>query len=538
MNCTDFDFFPFNTTENNALSTQVEKSIEEAFTRLSFSFSKEHLQHLISVCLSSESSENDIYVCSNLLENAQISSRGILPLCQDTGIANIFGWRANSSFSSKGVHEAITKAIEKVYSTKNLRFSTNKPVSLFEERDPKNNLPAYIQIYDQEPVLPENITIADEDLRYHFLCCAKGGGSSNKTEFVQGTKANLTPDNFRTFLTEKIAKLGTSACPPYTISVVVGGLSPEQNLTVLKLSTSGYYDDIGLAKKRLPPDSFRDTEWEQNVLDIAHKTGLGAQFGGTALAVDSRVIRLPRHGASCPLSIGVSCSAHRNLEVIVTQKGYYLQKTVEDPSTLPGYKEALEISNSHKDVEILLNTDKGIDSCLQQLSNIEIGQRLLISGKIVVARDAAHARWKALVDQGLPLPSYTKQYPIWYAGPAETPKGHSTGSIGPTTAGRMDSYSDLLLSKGASLIMIAKGNRSNLCKDACKKYGGFYLGNIGGAAALIASKYIQKVTVIDYPELGMEAVRLIEVDKIPAFLLIDNKGNDFYERTKTKILFS
>jgi fumarate hydratase class I len=533
MNCTDFDFFPFNNTENNTLSIQVEKSIEAAFNRLSFTFTKNHLQHLINICLSPDSSENDIYVCSNLLENAEISSQGILPLCQDTGIANIFGWRASSSFSSKGINNAITKAVEKIYTTRNLRFSTNKPLSLFNEIDPQNNLPAYIQIYDQEPVLPDNMNITDDDLRYHFVCCAKGGGSSNKTEFVQGTKANLTPENFRKFLTEKIAKLGTSACPPYTISVVAGGLSPEQNLTVLKLSTSGYYDDIELAKKRLPTDSFRDLEWEQIVLDIANKTGLGAQFGGSALAIDSRVIRLPRHGASCPLSIGVSCSAHRNLEVIVTQKGYYLQKTVESPWDLPGYKEALEAANSKKNTPLIINTNNGIDICLQQLSQLQTGQRLFISGKILVARDAAHARWKALIDQGYSLPSYTKEYPIWYAGPAETPEGYSTGSIGPTTAGRMDSYSDLLLSQGASLIMIAKGNRSNLCKDACKKYGGFYLGTIGGAAALIASKYIQKVSVLDYPELGMEAVRLIEVDKLPAFLLIDNKGNDFYDKTDT-----
>ncbi|MCM1320489.1 MAG: FumA C-terminus/TtdB family hydratase beta subunit [Bacteroides sp.] len=526
----DYDFFPFEkpaetlTAANGRTLLLLKKeiiadTIAKTFERLSFTFTKAHTEHIISSALAENASANDRYVCACLLKNAAVSARGVLPLCQDTGIATIFGWKGADIVTDGSDYEAASEAVANVYKTKNLRFSTVKAKSFFEEYNPQNNLPAQIMLFSGNSGMPQ---AAGE---YRFLCCAKGGGSSNKTVFIQATKAVLTQERFEKLLREKIAALGTSACPPYTIAVAAGGLSPEQNLLALKLATCGE------TERCLPESSFRDAAWEARVLQIASETGFGAQFGGTQFAVDAVVLRLPRHGASCPVSIGVSCSAHRNLESYITKDGIYIEKTAAHPEELPRFREACAYASLNKsETEIHLDTGSGIQSCLDILSKHAVGTRLLLSGPLLVARDAAHAKWKQLADSGQPLPAYTKQYPVCYAGPAETPDGYAAGSFGPTTAGRMDDYADMLMSRGASLISLAKGNRSASFIHACAKYGGFYLGTPGGIAALIAEQYIRKSTVLDYPELGMEAVRLIEVENLPVFIITDKNGNDFYTR--------
>lgn len=523
MNNKEFDFYPFETEAKKIGSdyTFIDQKVildltEKAFTRLSFTFTKKHLEHLIEATLAENASENDRYVCASLLKNAQIASEGILPLCQDTGIANIFAWKDAHIITDGKDEETIQQAIQKVYAEKKLRNSTVCSHSIFEEYDPANNLPAHTMIFSGQ----ENFTTENA---YHFLFCAKGGGSSNKTVFIQGTKAFLNETTLTELLTEKILNLGTSACPPYTISVVIGGLSPEQNLLALKLASAGFYDN----DKPIFSQGYRDSLWEEKVLSIANNSRLGAQFGGTKMALDAQVIRLPRHGASCPISIGVSCSAHRNIEGFITPKGIYIEKTVENPALLPHFEQAIAFAQKSTDTEILY-TDEGIDSLRKTLQQKKVGDKLLISGKILVARDAAHARWYEMVKAGKELPEYTKLYPICYAGPSQTPQGKIIGSFGPTTAGRMDSYADFLMTRGASYITIAKGNRSKTFVEACKKHSGFYLGTIGGAAALIAESYIKSVEIIDFPELGMEAVRLIHVENLPIFLLTNHLGEDFY----------
>lgn len=548
----DYDFFSFDDlhlsdsdikpidvyyTKNNKILELPSKiltvAVKMCFERLSFTFSKSHLESLINATLDKNSSDNDRYVCASLLKNALIASEGKLPLCQDTGIANIFAWKDNGIVIDGDEHEALATAIREIYLQKKLRLSTTVPSSIFTEYDPKNNLPANIGIFSSN--VSGSGTSAQKPA-YRFLCCGKGGGSSNKTFFMQGTKANLNEQSFKEFLTEKIRNLGTSACPPYTIAVVVGGLSPEQNLLALKLATCGGFDSekkMSLLKNTfsLQDNILRDNKWEHIVLDIAKNTKLGAQFGGSQLAINAVVLRLPRHGASCPISIGVSCSAHRNLEMFINEDGIFIEKTISDPKTLDNFENAIRFADSSIKCPII-QTDFGIQSCCNVLSKLNCGQRIKISGTILVARDAAHAKWKELVDSGKSLPDYCKKYPICYAGPAQTPEGYVIGSFGPTTAGRMDSYSQFLMQQGASLITIAKGNRSTDFIKCCKKYGGFYLGTIGGAAALIAKQYIKDVKIIDYPELGMEAVRLVKVENLPGFLLTDNKGNDFYELCK------
>lgn len=533
-----FDFYPFESkvfktpSGNDAVEIDSEliyKTIKTCFEKLSFTFPKRHLEHLIAAALNPNASDNDRYVCASLLKNATVAAKQKLPLCQDTGIANIFGWKDTSVVVNGDEHNSISNAVKEVYINKKLRFSTTQPDSFFTEHDPKNNLPANVMLFSSSK--------KDSLPAYHFLCCAKGGGSSNKTSFVQGTKANLNDASFESFVTEKIKALGTSACPPYTIAVVAGGLSPEQNLLALKLATAGCYDSKEKIERlnnsgSLNCNSFRDEEWEKRVLKIAEKTGLGAQFGGTQMALEAIVIRLPRHGASCPLSVGVSCSAHRNLEAYINKDGIYIEQTELHPENLKDFSKAVSFADLNPKTNsqtICLNTDDGIDKCKDKLDKLKCGTRIQVSGTILVARDAAHARWKQLIDNGEQLPDYCTKYPICYAGPAQTPDGYVIGSFGPTTAGRMDSYGDLLMSRGTSLITLAKGNRSKYWSDCCKKYGAFYLGTIGGAAALIAESYITDVKVIDYPELGMEAVRLVKVKNLPAFILTDNKGKDFYE---------
>lgn len=497
----------------------IDRLVYESFKRLSFTFTKSHIEHLISATLDPQSSNNDRYVCASLLKNAQCAASYVLPLCQDTGIAHIFSWSPQHVLLPSTSRKIISEAVFKTYKDLNLRYSTVVPVSFFDEKDPSTNLPCQTFLFKENlknPFSPEGEQGAS------FLFCAKGGGSSNKTVFIQGTKADLNEKRFTALLKEKIVQLGTSACPPYTIAVVVGGLSPEQNLLTLKLATCGHVMEN--------EESFRDSYWEKKVLEFANTAGYGAQFGGKKAAIEAIVIRLPRHGASCPISLGVSCSAHRNLKAFISPKGIYLEKTITDLSAIDGFSQALSFAKPETTNEITVNTEDGIDSMLKKFSTIPIGQRILISGKILVARDAAHAKWKKLLDEGKPLPEYTLLYPICYAGPSRTPPGFPIGSFGPTTAGRMDSYADVLMSKGAARITLAKGNRGSIWKKACKKYKSVYLGTLGGAAALITSEFIVSAKVIDYSELGMEAVQLVEVKNLPAFVLINEKGEDFYEQ--------
>ncbi|MDY2844344.1 MAG: FumA C-terminus/TtdB family hydratase beta subunit [Treponema sp.] len=540
----DFDFF--------GDIKDLRSAAETAFSRLSFTFTKEHLENVIKAALSPDASDNDRYVCSCILKNAQVASKGVFPLCQDTGIANIFAWKkGNFDFSGgKDEYEELSKGAAKVYDEHKLRFSTSVPKSFFEEFDPKNNMPAQVSVFSSScglaPV-PDFVKNAPEN-SMSFVFCAKGGGSSNKTSFIQGTKAYLTKEKFSALMKEQISHFGTSACPPYTIAVVAGGLSPEQNLIALKLATMGAYSEMTYEPNEF---GFRDKELENLAMKIASESGFGTQFGGKKFALDAVVVRLPRHGASCPISFGVSCSAHRNLKAVLTEKGFYLEKTVSNPSELKGFNEAVSAANSsserkseksefghtqtqNKDncknkIERKISTNGGISEVLAELKGAKPGERVILSGKILVARDAAHARWQKLIDSGKNLPEYTKKYPICYAGPARTPENEVIGSFGPTTAGRMDVYADTLMSRGAALVTLAKGNRSRQWTDACKKYGAFYLGTPGGIAALIASEYIESQEIIDYEDLGMEAVRLVEVKNLPCFVITNGNGEDFYE---------
>ncbi|MEL3906109.1 MAG: FumA C-terminus/TtdB family hydratase beta subunit [Treponema sp.] len=517
---------------------------EEAFKRLSFTYPQEHLAALTAIACDSAASENDQLVAVKLLENAVIAARGQLPLCQDTGVAQVFCWKDTAvaySPDTAGFWDsdtaALTFGVGQAYKKNNLRFSINIPSSLFEEQNSATNLPAQIDIFSTQ-------TPAGKEPAYRFLFCSKGGGSSNKTDFTCATKALLNPQSFEKFLRTKIAALGTAACPPYTIAVVIGGLSPEQNLLTLKLATTGYWDAVEQTEGGSSPFYWPDTaggvrplrcrEWEETIVNIAAETGLGAQFGGIHLAAHARVFRLPRHGASCFASIGVSCNAHRNLLGYICREGAFLQKNISDPQ--PFLDKALNLSTAgtaeaFKPVAVNI---RSISSVCAELSQYKVGQAFAFSGDILVARDAAHARWKALIDQGKNLPEYTLRYPILYAGPAETPHGAVIGSFGPTTANRMDPYADELMSRGAALITIAKGNRSAGWRTACKKYGAFYLGTIGGAAALIAEKHITSCRILDYPDLGMEAVHLISVKDMPVFMITDDKGNDFYAELEKK----
>lgn len=504
-----------------------------AFDRLSFTFTEEHLDHLLTVARCESNSPQDRMVSGILLENALIASRGVFPLCQDTGIANVFAWKDSAVDTAPGDGAALSAGIAETYKKRNLRLSTTVPTSFFEESDPGNNLPAQILIQATD----STGTRGDEPHpAYRFLFCAKGGGSSNKTSLLQGTKAILNEKAFLAHLEREIPRLGTAACPPYSIACVVGGLSPEQNLLALKLATCGYFDrelsgwDYGV----LGPKPFRDTGMERAVLEIAERSGLGAQFGGKALAVSARVLRLPRHGASCPVSIGVSCSAHRNLHGYIDADGIWLERTVADPLSIPGVADAIAETKGLSGKAISLELSPSMEDNARALSGLEPGAPVLLSGKILVARDAAHARWSALIARGESLPEYVSRYPIFYAGPAQTPEGRVTGSIGPTTAGRMDDYANELMERGAALITLAKGNRSDAWTAACKKYRATYLGTVGGAAALIAEKYVMTSEIVDYADLGMEAVRIVEVRDLPAFVITNAAGQDLYAAIREK----
>ncbi|HRD01914.1 MAG TPA: FumA C-terminus/TtdB family hydratase beta subunit [Candidatus Saccharicenans sp.] len=483
----------------------------EALGRINFYFRKKHLENLALILDDPEASANDKFVAAKLIKNAAIAADGLLPLCQDTGTAIILGFKGERV--STGVDDVryLTHGVFDAYTRLNLRASQNAPVSMLEEINTGNNLPAQIEI----------MSCPGEE--YNFWIMAKGGGSSNKTALYQENKSLLKDEKtLLNFLREKVSSIGVAACPPYRLAVVVGGLSPEMNLKTVKLASAGFLDNL-IDHPTGRPHGYRDLEWEKKVMTIARETGLGAQFGGKALAVEARVIRLPRHGGSLPVGIGVSCNADRNIKAKIDKKGIWLEVLNYD---LKPFLKKIEVFESEQTPAI--NLDRSIDELVAELSNYPVGKRLSLSGTLIVARDQAHLRLKKMIDEGRPLPSYFKEHPIYYAGPAKTPPGLVTGSIGPTTAQRMDVYVEDFMKAGASRIMLGKGNRSERVVQACQKYNGFYLGTIGGAAALVAKEHIVSSELLDFEDLGMEAIRKIVVKNLPAFIIINNKGNRLY----------
>ncbi|HWO09811.1 MAG TPA: fumarate hydratase [Polyangiaceae bacterium] len=470
-----------------------------------------HLAQLRRILDDPEASDNDRFVALDLLENANIASGGVLPMCQDTGTAIVMGKRGQFVLTDGHDEEAIARGVYDTYLTSNLRYSQLAPLDMYREVNTKTNLPAQIELY------------AYHGSEYHFLFMAKGGGSANKSYLYQETKALLNPDSLMTFLDAKLRSLGTAACPPYHLAIVVGGTSAEFALKTAKLASARYLDTLPTAGGPLG-HGFRDLELEQKVLELSRQTSIGAQFGGKYFCHDVRVIRLPRHGASCPVAIAVSCSADRQALGKITKDGVFLEQLELDPAHfLP---EASERQLSNQVVKIDLN--RPMSEIRAELSRHPVKTRLSLSGPLIVARDIAHAKIQERLDRGEGMPEYMKDHAVYYAGPAKTPKGYASGSFGPTTAGRMDSYVDAFQAQGGSLVMLAKGNRSRAVTDACKKHGGFYLGSIGGPAARLAQDCIKRVDVLEYPELGMEAVWKIDVVDFPAFIVIDDKGNDFF----------
>jgi fumarate hydratase class I len=485
----------------------------EAMRDVSFLLRTAHLEQVAAILDDPESSPNDRGVALAMLKNAEVSSRFILPFCQDTGTATIIGKKGQQVWTGVRDEEYLSRGVLDTYAGENLRYSQTIPLTTYEEKNSGNNLPAQIDLY------------ATEGMEYRFLFLAKGGGSANKTFLFQETKALLNPESLETFLTGKMTTLGTAACPPYHLAVVIGGTSAEACLKAVKLASAHYLDGLP-TRGNDGGQAFRDRELEDRLLEAARKTGIGAQFGGRHFALDVRVVRLPRHGASCPVGMGVSCSAHRNIKAKIDRDGLWLEELERDPGRL--IPEAYRGRPAHTAVAIDL--DRPMPEILQELSRHPIGTQVSLTGTIVVARDIAHAKLKERIDRGDGMPTYLQNHPVYYAGPAKTPKGMASGSFGPTTAGRMDSYVDLFQSLGGSLVMIAKGNRSPQVTEACRKHGGFYLGSIGGPAALLAQDHIQKVELLEYPELGMEAIYRIEVTDFPAFILVDDKGNDFFQQ--------
>ncbi len=488
-----------------------------AFTDVSHYLRTTHLQKLRAILDDPEASSNDKFVALELLKNANIAAGGTLPMCQDTGTAIVMAHKGDHVWTGADDAAAISAGVQKTYNECNLRYSQMAPLSMYQESNTGSNLPAQIEIY------------SDPGDTYEFLFIAKGGGSANKTFLLQETKSVLNPESLRKLLTEKIAGLGTSACPPYHLAIVIGGLSAELTLKTVKLASCRYLDSLPTEGDNTGR-AIRDIALENDILDITRQLGIGAQFGGKYFCHDVRVIRLPRHGASLPIGIGVSCSADRQIKARIDESGIWLEQLETDPAKfLP------EVES--KDLEaqpIVVNLNRPMTEIRAQLAGSPAGTRVMLNGTLIVARDIAHAKWKEVVERGEELPEYTKQYPVYYAGPAKTPTGYASGSFGPTTAGRMDSYADLLMSRGASLISLAKGNRAKNVREACGRWGGFYLGTIGGAAARLAQDSIKKVEIIDYPELGMEAVHKIEVENFPAFVVINDKGEDFYAEVAEK----
>ncbi|MGE5301845.1 MAG: fumarate hydratase [Alphaproteobacteria bacterium] len=485
----------------------------EAMRDVSFLLRTAHLEKVAAILKDPKASDNDRYVALAMLRNADTASKGILPFCQDTGTATVFAKKGQQVWTGVKDEQYIAKGIYKTYTEENLRYSQTAPLNMYDEVDTGTNLPAQIDL------------MATEGMEYQFLFVAKGGGSANKTSLYQETKALLNPASLEKFLTEKMKTLGTAACPPYHLAFVVGGTSAEANLKTVKLASTGYLDYLpttGNAHGR----AFRDTEMEGRMLEAAYKSGYGAQFGGKYFALDVRVIRLPRHGASCPVGMAVSCSADRNIKAKINRDGIWLEELEREPGRLIPEEFRGKIAGNVVRVDL----NRPMKEILAQLTKYPVTTQLSLTGTMVVARDIAHAKLKERLDKGEGLPQYLKDHPVYYAGPAKTPQGMPSGSFGPTTAGRMDSYVDLFQSRGGSMIMLAKGNRSQQVTDACKKHGGFYLGSIGGPAAILAKENIKKVEVLEYPELGMEAVWKIEVEDFPAFILVDDKGNDFFKQ--------
>jgi fumarate hydratase, class I len=484
----------------------------EAMRDSSFLLRREHNESVGRILRDPEASQNDKGVAVAFLRNAEISAGFELPICQDTGTATIVAKKGQQVWTGGGDEAALSKGVHKTYTEENLRYSQTVALDMYREVNSGTNLPAQIDIQ------------ATDGETYKFLFIAKGGGSANKTSLFQETKALLAPESLLQFLVGKMKQLGTAACPPYHIAVVVGGTSADACLKAVKLASAKYFDELPTHGNE-HGQAFRDLALEQKLLDEAYKLGIGAQFGGKYFAHDIRVVRLPRHGASCPVGIGVSCSADRNVRAKITRNGIFIEELDRNPARLipDAYR------SGHAD-GVSINLNQPMKGILAELSQHPVSTPLLLNGTIIVGRDIAHAKFKELIDAGKPVPEYLLKHPIYYAGPAKTPQGKASGSFGPTTAGRMDSYVDQLQSMGASMIMIAKGNRSQQVTDACKKYGGFYLGSIGGPAAVLAEENIKKVECIDFPELGMEAVWKIEVENFPAFILVDDKGNDFFKQ--------
>ena len=491
---------------------------EVALHDISHYLRSEHLEQLANILKDPESSPNDRFVATDLLKNANISAGGVLPMCQDTGTAIVMGKKGQQVLTDEKDEISISRGVYDAFTKLNLRYSQLAPVTTWEEKNTGNNLPAQIEIYSD----------TDHPNEYNFLFIAKGGGSANKSFLYQETKAVLNPTSFMNWLDEKLRSLGTSACPPYHLVVVIGGTSAEYTVKTAKLASTKYLDSLPTKGDAKTGHGFRDLELEKEILKLTQNIGIGAQFGGKYFCHDVRVVRLPRHGASLPIAIAVSCSADRQVKAKINKDGVFIEKLETEPAHyLPATtNEELDGPEIHIDL-----TAKMAD-VLAQLSKHPVKTRVLLTGTLVVARDLAHSKIKELLDSGKPMPSYLKDHAVYYAGPAKTPAGYASGSFGPTTAGRMDSYVEQFQAAGGSLIMLAKGNRSEQVASACKKYGGFYLGSIGGPAARLAQDCIKKVEVLDYEELGMEAVWKIEVENFPAFIIIDDKGNDFYAQTR------
>ncbi|MFH1262953.1 MAG: fumarate hydratase [Pseudomonadota bacterium] len=483
----------------------------EAFRDVSFLLRSSHLQQIAAILEDPEASDNDRAVAMVMLRNAEVASQFVLPFCQDTGTATVIAKKGQQIWTKGSDEEPISQGIFDTYQNENLRYSQTVPLDMYEEKNSGTNLPAQIDLF------------ATGGMKYEFLFVAKGGGSANKTSLFQETKAVLTPESLERFLTAKMKTLGTAACPPYHLAFAIGGTSADQTLKTVKLATTGFYDHLPTSGDDFG-HAFRDPELEAKLLTAAQKSGIGAQFGGKYFVLDVRVIRLPRHGASCPIGMAVSCVADRNVKGKIDRDGIWLEELERNPGRL--IPEKLRGRQGHTAVKIDLA--RPMDEIRAELTRHPIRTLLSLTGTLIVARDIAHAKIKERLDQGKGLPPYFKNHPIYYAGPAKTPKGMPSGSFGPTTAGRMDAYVDLFQSHGGSLVMIAKGNRSQAVTDACKKHGGFYLGSIGGPAALLAQEHIKKVELLEYPELGMEAIYKIEVVDFPTFILVDDKGNDFF----------
>lgn len=485
----------------------------EAMRDVSFLLRPKHQRQVAAILQDPEASPNDRFMATALLRNAVVSAKFELPFCQDTGTATVVGWKGQQVWTAADDAALLSKGIWKTYTEENLRYSQTAALTMYDEVNTGNNLPAQIDIF------------ATPGMEYKFLFVAKGGGSANKSALFQETKALLNPASLEAFLVEKMKSLGTAACPPYHIAFVVGGTSAEACLKTVKLASTGHYDSLPTTGDKTGR-AFRDPELEKRLLERAQKLGLGAQFGGKYFAHDIRVIRLPRHGASCPVGMGVSCSADRNVLAKIDAKGLWLEELERHPEAL------LPVHTGAKQHAGLVKIDlnQPMKEILTELSKYPVSTPLALTGRLVVARDIAHAKLKERLDEGKDLPQYFKDHPVYYAGPAKTPKGKASGSFGPTTAGRMDSYVDLFQSRGGSMVMIAKGNRSPKVTEACKRHGGFYLGSPGGPAALLAEENIRKVDVLEFPELGMEAVWAIDVVDFPAFILVDDKGNDFFQK--------